>query len=208
MSDIALRPGPPPIAPVALAAFEAHYEAHAPAVHATAARLCGPEAAADVTQEVFLHLWRHPDAFDARRGSLRSYLLTITHHRSVDLLRTGTARRGREARAGQPGEPPPSVEATVIGCEQSIEIAAALDRLPSGERAAIVVSFYGGLTYREAAIALGEPEGTVKSRIRSGLTRLRKSIPQLGWPSANPAPDATTPAVGAAGAVVVSCSKG
>lgn len=123
-------------------ALELVYRDHSGAVYAAARGFCGSRVAGDVTVEVFLHLWRHPEQQDSARGSLRTWLLTVTHDISaVD-----------RSLFDQP-----------------------LGMLSRDERDAIVTAYYGGCTYREAAVALGLDEGTVKSRLRAGLHHLRKA---------------------------------
>ena len=161
----------------ALLEFGGCYREHSAAVHGIALRLCGSKAAADVTQEVFVHLWNNPGAYDPDRGSMRSFLLTVTRNKAVDVLRSETARRLRDERAHRSmAVPQPDVDIQVLREETTSEIVAALDALPAPERDAIVTAYFGRCSYREAALVLGEPEGTVKSRIRAGLAQLRASL--------------------------------
>ena len=158
------------------------YNRHSGAVHGLARRILRDDTLAEeITQEVFLRLWNNPEKFDAERGSLRSFLLAHTHGRSVDLIRSESARRTREdndARlatgAGQ------NVEDQVWDMALADQIREALSDLGEGERRAIELAYFGGHTYREVAEMLGEPEGTVKSRIRSGMKRLRMSLTATG----------------------------
>src|SRR4051794_18038699 len=130
--------------------------------------------AEEVVQEVFVRLWRAPDRFDAERGSLRSFLLAQVHGRSVDLLRAETARRAREERdARREITAIDDIERRVLDLAQAEAVRAALDSLSEGEREAIELAYFGGHTYRDVAVLLEQPEGTVKSRIRAGLLRLR-----------------------------------
>lgn len=153
------------------------YRDHSSAVHGLAARVCGQSGADDVTQEVFIRLWRQPERFDSARGSLRTFLLTMTPNRAVDRLRSAGARSDREGRYVRL-DPTPSddVEADALSGVASQQILAALDGLPPSERDAIVTAFYGRCTYHEAARLLGEPTGTVKGRIRSGLRHLAAEL--------------------------------
>lgn len=163
------------------------YSRHGSSVQRLAQRLCGQDRAADVTQDVFLGLWHRPERFDQERGSLRAFLLVQTRGRAVDLLRSDTARRAREttslhrdrAAAAQVDE---MALARMAGTEAWLH----LSRLGEAERLAITLAYFGGHTYREVADLLGLPEGTVKSRIRTGLRRLRSGL------SAE-APDASSP---------------
>jgi len=158
------------------------YRRHAGAVFALARRLLVDRAMAEeVTQEVFLRLWHRPDRFDPERGSLRSFLLAQTHGRSVDILRSEVSRRRREERdARETAEAGYDIEHEVVDLAVADEVRAAMDILPPGERAAIELAYFGGHTYREVASLLDEPEGTVKSRIRSGLRRLRTVLVDAG----------------------------
>lgn len=158
------------------AAFEAAYHRHAGPVYALAARLCGADAARDVTQEVFLALWSAPERFDDQRGPLRSLLLTQAHGRAVDQLRAGTARRSREANTVVHPNHTPGVEREALLRLAGTEACNMLSALPAPTAEAIVVAFFAGYTYRQTADLLGQPEGTVKSRIRSGLTQLRTKL--------------------------------
>ncbi|GAC1517385.1 MAG: hypothetical protein NVS1B12_02470 [Acidimicrobiales bacterium] len=162
-------------------AFATAYDDHSRAVHNLARTVCGPSSAEDVTQNVFLALWRNPGRFDPSRGSLRTLLLTMTHNMAIDLLRSGTARRQREDRAAPHlSGRSPDIEAEVESDDNVTRILRALDTLPGGEKDAIVTSFYGGCTYRQTAVVLGQPEGTVKSRIRAGLRRLPEALDRAG----------------------------
>jgi RNA polymerase sigma-70 factor, ECF subfamily len=158
------------------------YRRHAGAVYGLARRLLFEAALAEeVVQEVFLRLWNNPDRFDSDRGTLRSYLLAQTHGRSVDLLRSESARRTREERqARETAEAGYDVEHEVWDLATAEGVRTAMGRLPEPERRAIQLAYFGGHTYRDVALMLNEPEGTVKSRIRSGLKRLRTELVAAG----------------------------
>jgi RNA polymerase sigma-70 factor, ECF subfamily len=164
------------------------YRRHAPASFGLARRIVGDRALAEeVVQEVFLRLWNEPDRFDAARGSLRTYLLTQTHGRSVDVIRAEASRRAREERdARLTAEGGYDLEREVWDLTQAEHVRDALSQLTESERRAIELAYFGGHSYREVAVLLGEPEGTVKSRIRAGLTRLRGALVESGiagpWP--------------------------
>lgn len=151
------------------------YRRHAGAVFALARRLLGdPTLAEEVVQEVFLRLWNHPDKFDPERGALRSYLLAQSHGRAVDLLRSEGARRRREERDAQrTAEGAYDLEHEVLDMAVAERVTVAMAQLHDRERRAIELAYLGGHTYREVAVLLDEPEGTVKSRIRSGLKKMR-----------------------------------
>ncbi len=154
------------------------YRRHGGAVYGLARRVTGDAVEAeDVTQEVFVRLWRQPERYDASRGSLRSFLLAQAHGRAVDLVRSRVARQRREERDAR----------GVAGAEYDIErevwdmalaeqVSQALAELPAEERSAIELAYFGGRTYREVAELLAQPEGTVKSRIRNGLHRMKRTM--------------------------------
>ncbi len=160
------------------AALAEAYRRHAGAVYGLARRVLWDEALAEeVVQELFLRLWSAPERYDAERGSLRSFLLTQAHGRAVDMLRSESARRRREqAEAASTVTTAGDVEHEAIDLTVGDSVRDALHRLPERERKAIELAYFGGHSYREVATLLGEPEGTVKSRIRSGLGRLQVQL--------------------------------
>jgi len=158
------------------------YRRHAGAVFALASRvLASRNLAEEVVQEIFLRLWNDADRFDPDRGTLRSWLLAQTHGRAVDLLRSEAARKGREEREHRVrAESGYDLEREVWDLSVADQVRTALDALPIEERRAIELAYFRGLTYREVATALDQPEGTVKSRIRAGLKRLRSGLVDAG----------------------------
>ena len=155
------------------------YRRHAGPVFGLSNRLIGDRnRAEDVTQEIFLNLWNNPSKFDAGRGTLRTYLLTLTHGRTVDFIRSESSRRGREEReARNYPEAFEDIEREVVDLALAEEVKGAFEKLADDEREAIRLAYFGGHTYREVARILDQPEGTIKSRIRSGLKNLRQTLP-------------------------------
>ena len=158
------------------------YRRHAGAVFGLARRLLNePALAEEIVQEVFIRLWNSPEKFDPERGSLRSYLLAQCHGRSVDMLRSETSRRKREERdLRRTAEAGYDLEHEVLDMTVAEQVRDAIDALPIGERQAIELAYLRGHTYREVAAILDQPEGTVKSRIRAGLRRLREDLGSAG----------------------------
>jgi RNA polymerase sigma-70 factor, ECF subfamily len=158
------------------------YRRHAGAVFGLAKRVLGDQSQAEeVVQEVFLKLWNQPDRFDSDRGSLRSFLLAQAHSRSVDMLRSDSSRRRREERDARAAAVSGyDLDHEVWDLTMASHVRAALDSLHPVERAAVELAYFGGRSYREVAIELQQPEGTVKSRIRSGLKRLRVELVSAG----------------------------
>jgi RNA polymerase sigma-70 factor (ECF subfamily) len=143
--------------------------------------LANHQLADEVTQEVFLDLWNHPERFDPRRGTLRTFLLTRTHGRAVDVVRSEAARQRREERHVRDDaatrEDVDLFAADLLTVEQ---VRRAMALLSDGEREAIELAYFGALSYREVAATLAVPEGTIKSRIRTGLRHLRDTLIEQG----------------------------
>lgn len=158
------------------------YRRHGGAVYGLARRiLLSTALAEEITQDVFLDLWRQPEKFDAQRGTLRSYLLARTHAKSVDSVRSEGARRRRENRtARETALAGYDVDHEVADITNAEQVKSALGALPTQLREPIELAYFGGNTYREVAKMLDQPEGTIKSRIRSGLGRLRVSLAHIG----------------------------
>lgn len=155
------------------------YDRHFTPVVSFSRRVLRDDALAhEVAQETFLHLWTNPEKFDASRGSLRSYLLAKARGKSIDVLRSETSRRKREARSYAEQSLIPQSEIAEVIRERSIAdvIRHLVKSLPDKERVPIEMAYFGGHTYREVAECLNIPEGTVKSRIRAGLSRMRKEL--------------------------------
>jgi RNA polymerase sigma-70 factor (ECF subfamily) len=158
--------------------FERAYTEYAPSAFAAAHRvLRDPVAADDVVQEVFVQLWRRPQAFDDRRGSLRGYITMLARSRALDQWRTQAARARAVDRLAQRAERDASHERSaaehVIERERSASIVSLLDLLPARQREAVLLAFAGNMTAAEIATVVGVPRGTAKSRVRLGLDKLR-----------------------------------
>jgi RNA polymerase sigma-70 factor (ECF subfamily) len=158
------------------------YRRHGGPCFALARRVLADRVLAEeIVQEVFVRMWRAPERFDPDRGSMRSFLLAQVHGRSVDLLRAETARRAREERdARRTPAVDDELERAVVELTEGEAVRRALRRLSDDERQAIELAYFGGHTYREVATILDQPEGTVKSRIRAGLLRLRAALIEEG----------------------------
>jgi RNA polymerase sigma-70 factor, ECF subfamily len=150
------------------------YDLYSSLVYSVALRVLGDAAGAeDVLQEVFMQLWRTPQAFDASRGSLPAWLAVIARHRAIDSLR----RRRPEANWN---EIVLSIEPDLAGDAErrrAIEkIRNVLNSMPGPQRSALEMAFFEGLTHAEIAAKSGDPLGTVKTRIRTGLLALRQAL--------------------------------
>ena len=144
-------------------------------------KLGDPHLAEDVMQSVLIGIWQSPEKFDSRRGSLRSFLLAQCHGKCVDLVRSRNARVARETKvSGMTASTATPVDHAVMQEHAATEVRRALALLPRAERDVIELAFYGGHTYRRVALLLGLPEGTVKARIRSALSRLHNTLCQEG----------------------------
>jgi RNA polymerase sigma-70 factor (ECF subfamily) len=156
-------------------ALEQVYNQVGGAVKTTAWRVLRDEALAeDVVQEVFMTFWRQPERYDESRGSLRVFLVTMAHRKAVDIVRSESARLKREERDPRPVHP--DIEEEVWALAVGDKVRTALLELGEGERQAISLAYLEGLSYVDVAKRLGAPEGTVKSRIRSGMKKLSESL--------------------------------
>lgn len=156
------------------------YDRYGRVVYSVALRIVQDHGTAEeITQDVFVRCWRSIASYDAERGSLASWLLTIAHHRAVDVLRS---RHGKELRNTVSDErlalmatyDPRIEDALVRG-----EVQTALSKLPSAQREIIELIFWGGFTRREAAERLDIPLGTVHTRLRLGMDKLRATLSNL-----------------------------
>jgi RNA polymerase sigma-70 factor, ECF subfamily len=168
-------------------ALAALYDRYGRRAYSLARRVCRDDnLAEDVVQEVFLAFWRDPGRFDPGRGGFGTWILTLVHHKSVDAVRRESALRRRTVAVveeGQDWSTPPGPGAD-LGALQSMEagqVRDALGRLPAEQREALALAYFGGYSQREVATLTGVPLGTVKSRMFSGMRRLRGVLgPVLG----------------------------
>ena len=165
-------------------ALEALYERYGRAAYSLARRILTDDTLAqDVVQEVFLSLWRNAGRFDAGRGTVATYLLSMTHHRAVDVVRREEKlRRFRTSDEVLELEPDPGarVEDEVELAERRAEVRAALAELPPAQREAVALAYFGGYTQREVAALVGVPLGTVKTRMAAGMRRLKAALQDAG----------------------------
>jgi RNA polymerase sigma-70 factor (ECF subfamily) len=165
-------------------ALETLYDRYGRAAYSLARRILTEETLAqDVVQEVFLSLWRDARRFDAGRGTVATYLLSMTHHRAVDVVRREeNLRRWRTSDEGLEFEPDPKVrvEDEVEAGERRGEVRAALKELPAAQREALLLAYFGGYTQREVAALMGVPLGTVKTRMAAGMRKMKAALQDAG----------------------------
>jgi RNA polymerase sigma-70 factor (ECF subfamily) len=158
-------------------AFEVVYDRHSGAAFSLAYRMCGArQLAEEVVQEAFLSIWRSGARYDRHRGSVRTWILGITHHRAIDVLRRGVVQDRHRASDEGLEERFEAVERTdveVARREEAQEVRGALEGLPTEQRRAIELAYYGGFTQSEIAEMLDVPIGTVKGRMRLGMEKMR-----------------------------------
>ncbi|MBI5090594.1 MAG: ECF RNA polymerase sigma factor SigK [Actinobacteria bacterium] len=160
-------------------AFAQLYDELAPLVYGVVLKVVrDPSQSEEVTQEVFVELWRIATRYDTARGSVRSWAATIAHRRAVDRVRAEQASRKRLERsaADEPGRDHDEVVAAVETNLDQVRVRRALGVLSPLQREAVELAYYGGHTYREVAVLLDVAEGTVKTRIRDGMIRLRDAL--------------------------------
>ncbi|RZU31437.1 sigma-70 family RNA polymerase sigma factor [Blastococcus saxobsidens] len=143
--------------------------------------------AEDVLQDVFLGVWRDPSGYDGTRGSFASWLLAVVHHKAVDAVRREESQRRRQARAEDEAvlEAPVAardVEDDAWSRVVADQVRAALGVLPTPQREALTLAYYGGYTQREVAALTGTPLGTVKTRMLAGMRRLKTELGGFSGP--------------------------
>ncbi len=160
------------------AAFADFYDRTSAAVHGLARRVVrDPARAEEITQEVYLQVWRTATRFEPSRGSARSWLLTLTHRRAVDVVRHDQASTNREAGYDWSGGPDIDVvEDTVSTRLEHEQVRRCLSSLTELQHEAVTLAYYGGNTYAEVATLLDVNPATVKTRMRDGLIRLRDCL--------------------------------
>jgi RNA polymerase sigma-70 factor (ECF subfamily) len=166
------------------AAFEIVLERHIDAAFSLAYRMVGRRALAeDVVQEALLSLWRTGARYERSRGSVRNWVLGITHHRAVDALRRDGVRTSKNVSdegLGERLEAPERTDVEVARRDEAQEIRTALDDLPLEQTRVIELAYFGGFTHTEIAAMLDLPVGTVKGRMRLGLEKMRSQLSALG----------------------------
>jgi RNA polymerase sigma-70 factor (ECF subfamily) len=161
-------------------AFETVYDRHGGAAFSLAYRMVGNRSVAeDVVQEAFLSIWRSRLRYESERGSVRSWVLGIVHHRTIDALRRNlvhdrrrTSAEGLEERQ----EAPERTDVEVARREEARSVRAALEALPDQQTKVIELAYFGGFTHTQIAEMLDMPVGTVKGRMRLGLEKLRRQL--------------------------------
>ena len=150
------------------------YDRYSNVVYAVALRvLSDGSAAEDILQDVFMQLWRNPQAFNASRGSLAAWLAVIARNRAIDQLRK---KRPEVEAAETVISVDPELESAADRSQAIEKVRAVLCGMPEEQRAALEMAFFEGLTHVEIAGKTGQPLGTVKTRIRSGLLAVRKAF--------------------------------
>ena len=161
------------------AAFEELYDAVSPRVFGLVRRVVrDPAQSEEVTQEIFVDIWQNAARFDADRGRAISWILVIAHRRAVDRVRASQASTDRDMRQGikEYKESYDDVADTVETAMESARVNQALATLTASQQEAIRLAYYGGYTHQEVAELLKIPVGTVKTRIRDGMIRLRDKL--------------------------------
>jgi RNA polymerase sigma-70 factor (ECF subfamily) len=158
------------------------FRRHSGSVFAVANQVLRDEGAArEITHDAFVHLWHRPETFDPDRGSLRSLLWYFSHSRAIDRLRANRRRQKREEQDAMTNASAEyDLEQEVVRISMADKLRDVVGELPANERQAIELAYFKGYTYRETAALLGEPEGTVKSRIKSALQRMQTTLASGG----------------------------
>jgi RNA polymerase sigma-70 factor (ECF subfamily) len=165
-------------------AFEAVFDRHAGAAFSLAYRMCGSRGRAeDVVQEAFLSLWRSGSRYDRARGSVRTWILSVVHNRGIDVIRREAPRDARDVSDDGLAERAQSLELTDAEVERRDDarrVRSALAELPADQRQVIELAYFGGFTHTQISEMLDLPAGTVKGRMRLGLSKLGLSLGGAG----------------------------
>ena len=159
-------------------AFAELYDQLAPLLYGVVLKVVrDPSQSEEVTQEAFIELWRLAPRYDASRGSVRSWVVTLAHRRAIDRVRSEQASRDRTEREAhkRPIQSSDVAEQVVANIDGS-RVRKALERLTEMQRQAVELAYFGGHSYREVALLLDVAEGTIKTRIRDGMIRLRDEL--------------------------------
>jgi RNA polymerase sigma-70 factor, ECF subfamily len=158
-------------------AFEVIFDRHVGVAFSLAYRICGSRTRAEeVVQEAFLSLWRGGGRYDRARGSVRSWVLSVVHNRAIDALRrelVSTSRDVLDDRLAEQLVSPHETAAEVQRRDDARRVRSALEELPTDQRRVIELAYFGGFSHSQIAELLELPAGTVKGRMRLGLTKLR-----------------------------------
>jgi RNA polymerase sigma-70 factor (ECF subfamily) len=161
-------------------AFEVIFDRHSGPAFSLAYRMCGRRAMAeDVVQEAFMSLWRTGARYDRRRGGVRNWVLGVVHNRAIDAFRRGVVRDGRNVSdegIADRLQAPEETDLEVARREEAARVRGVLSELPAEQRQVVELAYFGGFTHSQIAEMLGLPAGTVKGRMRLGLTKMRIAL--------------------------------
>ena len=161
-------------------AFELLYDRHGGAAFSLAYRMVGDRVTAeDISQEAFLSIWRSRLRYQSERGSVRTWVLGVVHHRTIDALRRNLVHDRRRASAEgleERQEAPERTDVEVARREEARQVRSAIDALPEDQSQVIELAYFGGFTHSQIAEMLEMPIGTVKGRMRLGLEKLRRQL--------------------------------
>jgi RNA polymerase sigma-70 factor (ECF subfamily) len=165
-------------------ALEALYDRYGGVAYSLALRILADRTLAEaVVRDVYLSLWRDARRFDASRGTVGTYLLSLTHHRAVDAVRreeNPRRRRGPEEALALAAEQWPDIEEEIEASERRTRLRAALAELPEPQREALLLAYFGGYTQREIASLVGVPLEAVSARMVAGMRRLKDDLREAG----------------------------
>ena len=165
-------------------AFEVLFDRHGAPAFSLAYRMCGSRSRAeDIVQEAFLSIWRAGGRYDQSRGSVRAWILSTVHNRAIDLFRRESLRAAGTLDAGNVADRLAAPELTEVEVERRADadrVRSALHDLPDEQRQVIELSYYGGFTHEQISEMLALPPGTVKGRMRLGLSKLRIAFAETG----------------------------